>query len=130
MGDLRRQLLWLCNWHWLAVIRFTLPWPPKNLSPNARAHYMAKARSVRKYRGEAALVVGSRLEAFVAPLVSIVFRPPDKRRRDLDNCLASFKAGLDGIADALGVNDNKFTLKLEMGSPVKGGDIEVQIAER
>ena len=40
--------------------------------------------------------------------VSIVFVSPDKRHRDLDNCLAAAKAQLDGIADALGVNDKRF----------------------
>ena len=29
---------------------FTLPWPPKELSPNARLHYMAKARAKKAYR--------------------------------------------------------------------------------
>jgi crossover junction endodeoxyribonuclease RusA len=33
---------------------------------------------------------------------------PDKRHRDADNCLAAAKAGLDGMADALGVNDRHF----------------------
>jgi crossover junction endodeoxyribonuclease RusA len=32
----------------------------------------------------------------------------DKRHRDADNCLAAAKAGLDGMADALGVNDRHF----------------------
>lgn len=40
--------------------------------------------------------------------VSIVFVAPDRRHRDLDNCLAAAKSQLDGIADALGVNDKRF----------------------
>ena len=40
--------------------------------------------------------------------VSIVFVAPDKRNRDLDNCLAAAKPQIDGIADALGVNDKRF----------------------
>jgi crossover junction endodeoxyribonuclease RusA len=30
------------------------------------------------------------------------------RHRDLDNCLAAAKPQIDGIADALGVNDRRF----------------------
>jgi hypothetical protein len=33
---------------------------------------------------------------------------PDKRMRDADNCLAAAKAALDGLADALQVNDRNF----------------------
>jgi crossover junction endodeoxyribonuclease RusA len=55
----------------------------------------------------------------------LVFRAPDKRARDLDNMLASVKAGLDGLADALHVNDQRFTLTLERGEPHKGGLVEV-----
>ena len=60
-------------------------------------------------------------------VVAITFRPPDRRARDLDNCLAAFKSGLDGIADALGVNDNQFKLSMQMGAPVKYGAVEVTI---
>jgi crossover junction endodeoxyribonuclease RusA len=67
-------------------------------------------------------------EGFPARFVDITFHPPDKRKRDLDNCLASFKAGLDGIADALGVNDCQFKLSLEMGSPIKGGEVEIYLS--
>jgi len=40
--------------------------------------------------------------------IEITFYPPDKRHRDADNMVASIKAGLDGIADALRVNDKRF----------------------
>lgn len=40
--------------------------------------------------------------------LSIVFIAPDARLRDLDNCLAAAKPQIDGIADALGVNDKRF----------------------
>jgi len=40
--------------------------------------------------------------------LSIVFVAPDGRHRDLDNCLAAAKAQIDGIADAMGVNDKQF----------------------
>lgn len=40
--------------------------------------------------------------------VSLIFVMPDKRHRDLDNCHAALKSALDGMADALGVNDRQF----------------------
>jgi crossover junction endodeoxyribonuclease RusA len=40
--------------------------------------------------------------------LTLTFLMPDKRHRDADNCLAAAKAGLDGMADALGVNDRHF----------------------
>ncbi len=61
---------------------------------------------------------------------SIEFFPPDKRRRDDDNMLASFKAGRDGVADALGVDDNKFVTSFEVCDPVEDGAVRVTIQER
>jgi crossover junction endodeoxyribonuclease RusA len=45
----------------------------------------------------------------------------------LDNLLASMKAGLDGLADALGVDDSRWRLLIEMGEPVKGGCVCVKV---
>lgn len=59
--------------------------------------------------------------------VNLIFHPPDKHSRDLDNCLAAFKSGLDGIADALGINDKRFQILMRFGEPVRGGEVEVQI---
>jgi len=41
------------------------------------------------------------------------FYPPDKRRRDFDNQIASFKAGFDGIADVIGVDDYDWSWRLD-----------------
>jgi crossover junction endodeoxyribonuclease RusA len=87
-----------------------LPWPPRELSPNARVHRLAKARIARIYRQDCYLLAktsGVHLPPGRHP-VKILFCPPDKKRRDLDNCLASIKAGLDGVAEALGVDDRLF----------------------
>jgi crossover junction endodeoxyribonuclease RusA len=40
--------------------------------------------------------------------VTLMYMMPDKRHRDVDNLLAASKAGLDGVAEALGVDDNQF----------------------
>lgn len=40
--------------------------------------------------------------------LSLLFLTPDKRKRDLDGMLSSAKHALDGIAQALGVDDSRF----------------------
>lgn len=113
------------------MIAIRLPWPPKLLSPNARPHWSVKARLIRKYRFDVRVITQSAVKApyvLTGPLpLKLIFRPPNRRLRDLDNCLAAFKAGLDGIADALGVNDKHFRLALEFGEPVKDGTVEVSL---
>lgn len=42
--------------------------------------------------------------------VWIDFYPPDRRRRDEDNAIAAMKHGLDGVANAIGVDDSRFKL--------------------
>jgi crossover junction endodeoxyribonuclease RusA len=50
--------------------------------------------------------------------VTITFFPPDKRRRDLDNMLASLKSGLDGVSDVVGIDDSKWTITLSKAATV------------
>ena len=108
----------------------TLPWPDAILSPNARPHWAPKAKAVKMARLDTAWSVRA---AFVTrphwshAVVSLTFNPPDRRRRDLQNCIASAKALVDGIADALGIDDSKFDCRYVMGEPVKGGAVRVEI---
>lgn len=110
-----------------------LPWPPRELSPNARIHYLAKSRVTKAYREQAYWIAKSAARDRFAPEGSIVlsfaFQPPDKRRRDLDTMLSSVKAGIDGIADALEVNDVRFEYALRREEPFKGGRVIVSIGE-
>lgn len=110
----------------------TLPWPAKELSPNARCHWADKAKITKKHREDAGWkTVLSKLtvygDGYSKIDLHITFHPPSRRHYDLDNCLASNKAHLDGIADGLGVNDNRFRLHLEMGDVVKDGCVIVKI---
>lgn len=61
--------------------------------------------------------------------LAIEFCPPDNRRRDLDNMLASCKACLDGLSDALGVDDSQWTLTLLRGPKAKGGAVNITVKE-
>lgn len=112
--------------------RVTLAWPDKGLSPNARLHWGRKSRLVKLARtaawGATLEVTGagpSRLGKTVH--LDMVFCPPDKRRRDRDNLIASMKAATDGIADALRVDDSRFVSTYSIGEPVKGGAVFVTI---
>ena len=111
-----------------------LSWPPSILSPNARCHWAAKAIAVREYRTACWAATACQAPRFRGKIdkaakiaLKIVFHPPSRRRMDLDGCLSRLKSGLDGIADALGVDDSRFTLQIEMGEPVKGGEVLVMI---
>jgi crossover junction endodeoxyribonuclease RusA len=108
-----------------------MPWPPVRLSPNARLHWRAKHRVIRSYRTECAAAVGMTAGRRLPPgrlLLDLTFHPPDRRSRDRDNMLASFKAGIDGMAQALGIDDSRFVeMAFRVGDPVAGGAVVARI---
>ena len=59
--------------------------------------------------------------------VKITFQPPDRRKRDRDNMIAAFKAGQDGLADALGIDDAILVPTYDTGEPVKGGRVDIEL---
>jgi crossover junction endodeoxyribonuclease RusA len=102
-----------------------LPWPAKELSPNARLHWSKAAKAKKSYRQicwalalEAKIKVSK--EGGDAIHLGVTFFPPDRRGRDTDNMFAAMKAGLDGIADALGVNDKRFVFTLAVSKETLG----------
>jgi crossover junction endodeoxyribonuclease RusA len=107
-----------------------LPWPPRELSPNARVDRRAVAGIRKTYRhacGWAATAAGFRAMP-PAPLhIDLTFCPPDRRPRDLDNMLSSIKAGLDGITDVIRVDDSFWSLTIRKSEPVPGGAIIARI---
>lgn len=106
----------------------SLPWPDRRLSPNAREDRRAIA-GIRKVQKETAFWLakkaGLRFPPGV-PHVRVTFHPPDNRRRDLDNLLASIKSALDGIALATGVDDHLWQITMRRGNPVNGGAVTVE----
>lgn len=102
-------------------VTITLPLPPRELSPNSRCHWSAKARAVHRYRAAACLAmrIATHFEVlgWARATVAIRYWFGDRRRRDADNLLAQLKAAFDGIADAgLIVNDSGLTyLPVEVG---------------
>jgi crossover junction endodeoxyribonuclease RusA len=109
-----------------------LPWPSSELSQNARTHHAVKARAVKKARNDAfwltkAVNDGSLKDAD-SLRAKIEFCPPDYRRRDLDNVFGSLKSALDGISDALGIDDSRWREYILCIGPVeKGGRVIVTL---
>lgn len=82
-----------------------IPWPPAALSPNARPHYMLKHRETKRYREWAAYRAHGK-KRLRNPVLAVLPLVATRRRRDLDNVLASLKSALDGLTDAGWWNDD------------------------
>jgi crossover junction endodeoxyribonuclease RusA len=110
-------------------LTITLAWPDSLLSPNRVANWRKKAAAKKAARARAAIATRAGVGTLGAMPpdasleVSFTFCPPDKRRRDLDNMLSSEKSAIDGIADALGVNDCCFVYRMAWGDVVPGGKV-------
>ena len=109
-----------------------LPWPPKELSPNARLHWARRAKAAKYYRELCCLKTKN--AGFEVPSegkirILVTFCPPDRRHRDADNQVAMIKAGLDGFADALGVNDRRFLPTFRFTDEV-AGEVRISLEPR
>ena len=108
-----------------------LPWPPKELSPNARLHWARLAKAKRTYREACAYTAREQgLERMSADALhlTLTFFPPSRRAFDLDGLLSRMKSGLDGLADVLGVDDSRWSLTIKKGDKV-GGFVRVEVAQ-
>lgn len=105
------------------VQQVVLPWPSKDLSPNARVHWSKRSKAAKSYRMQCFLF--AKKAGLVAPagriLLALEFLPPNARRRDDDNLLAAFKAGRDGLAQALGIDDSRFVSQVRLSDTVRPG---------
>ena len=115
----------------MSIVTVRLPWPARELSPNVRAHWGAVSRAKKKYRRScfyATRAVMASLNSSESIRLSFVFNPPHNRKYDKDNLIAQMKSGIDGIADALGVDDQYFDIgSIELGQRVAGGEVLVSI---
>ena len=114
------------------IITLELPYPPTvNHYYGRRGAQTFIAARGKAYRAEVNILVGlrqGRSGPLTGPLeISILSRPPDKRKRDLDNLLKSL---LDAIQNCGSVfkDDNQLAkITIERGQPVKGGQVFVQV---
>lgn len=110
-----------------------LPWPNRLLHPNARTHWATKAKAAKSARAEAYLLAlcahWNSADLPAGPIhVWIDGYPRDRRRRDCDGLLSSMKWALDGIAEALGLDDARFVPHPRIHDKVvKGGEVRVRL---
>lgn len=106
----------------------SLPWPPSILSPNARPHWAAKARAFKAYKTACwKELLPHRKTLKGKTRFRVVFIPPDKHKRDLDNCIAAAKAAQDALAIVCGVNDSGFSPAWEIRGTCKGGALLIEV---
>lgn len=116
----------------VALLR--LAWPERALWQNSRMHWADRAKAVKTARKAAWAVAREQNVRRVgtdSPRLIFTFHPPDARRRDLQNMPATMKPAIDGIADAMGCDDEKFRCVWPetWGEPVKGGCVMVEVRE-
>jgi crossover junction endodeoxyribonuclease RusA len=108
-----------------------LPFPDSRLSPNRRHQhrYVTDVRNIARNAGYFAIKEAGVSVPDRTPLhLYLTFCPPNNIRRDMDNLLASSKPAIDGMFQALGVDDsNTRRITIERGKPVKGGQVVVRI---
>lgn len=132
MPDLRRQGLHGLQLHRgeAEMTAFVFDYPFRELSPNYHAHW-----SKKEHARKAAILIGKNAAQHHPPLdadgeyrITISVYPPDKRRRDLDNIIASMKPYIDGLCFGLGIDDSTIKdVSAELGEVIKGGAVIVDI---
>lgn len=105
----------------------TLPWPPRACSPNrSRAgNWRARTTAAKAYKRDCfvlALAGGWNAAAGKclgdsALMLRLEFIQPNRIRRDDDNLIAAFKSGRDAVAQALAIDDARFSLQVHMLPP-------------
>lgn len=109
----------------------TFPWPPSALSPNARQHWTKLAKAKKSYRAACYLTAVAQGAAPVVAVglhVHLQFAPPTRRKYDLDNLLARMKAGLDGLSDAIWVDDSRWQISMSRSEPSAPGFVVITVS--
>ena len=86
-----------------------LPWPARACQPNSSVHPHTRSAARRAQRAEAAAAGLLTRDLPPGPVLQaeLLFVPPDRRRRDLDNLVASMKGALDGVFEEQGRDDRE-----------------------
>lgn len=109
------------------------PWPARACFANRKAHWAVKANATKKARAEAHVITRGAINASTdlkSPRTLFVsFYPPKRSGRDPDvqNVIAACKALIDGVADALGVDDSKLIIHWPDIAAEKDGHGRVEI---
>lgn len=120
------------------LLTVTMPLPSPLLTPNLRLHWAARARHTKQQREDAAWYVAvcglphtaiGHLSQFTGRVrLDVTVRPrPRMKQLDADNCWSALKATLDGIADALDIDDKRFILGTLVWSAARTGELFVTL---
>lgn len=107
------------------LLEVRLPWPPRELHPNARGSWKGRHGKVHAYRSTAKALTQhwcniTDATPYARLHLDLTMCQPDARRRDVDGMLSAVKAGLDGIFDAIGVDDSRVaSVTVRRGEPNK-----------
>lgn len=107
-----------------------LPYPHKSLWPNGRSHWAVKAREAKKLRKEAAWATkAANVRVCDSPIPLHITCHPKRTgpAPDKDNIIAAAKHAIDGIADALGINDRHFAAPTVTVSDQRTGQFIITI---
>jgi crossover junction endodeoxyribonuclease RusA len=92
-------------------VTITLPFPSAALGQNARDHWRVRAQATKQARSlaraETSRQVGSCKPVLIGDIVARMTIVPPNHRHDSWNVVASLKAYVDGMADALEINDKR-----------------------
>jgi crossover junction endodeoxyribonuclease RusA len=111
-----------------------LSYPDKILWPNGRTlkrNYLASTVKAHKRWAYLAALEADTGQGWVEPVPIRITVHPKARGPlpDADNCIAACKSYLDGIADAIGVNDRDFAAPLvSWGHRTKHGGFVIEVA--
>lgn len=106
-----------------------LPFPPASLSGHNTGHWAIKAKIVATHRAWAFHATrAAKITVPEAGDITIKFRfVPPSNRGDRTNYANRLKPYIDGIAEALGINDRRFLPSYEFAPVEKPGRVEVVI---
>lgn len=122
------------------ALHLTLPWPPALSSyyrPIVRGSFAKLVRTAiaKQYRDEVARVVRHKLGPVVRPIftgpvrLDVELRPPDNRRRDIDN--ACGKSLLDSMTHALIWEDDSQVreMTVRFAQVIRGGTASIIVTD-
>lgn len=110
--------------------RIELPFPPAALSGHNTGHWRVKSALVKKHREWSyAVTLSARPKiAETGDILLVMHFHPKDNRGDRTNFANRMKPYIDGIADALGVNDRRFLPSYHFYAPDKNNPrVEVEI---